>query len=238
MASAAEMNLKDQHGGPAAGQGAPPRRTIIRRPIQLTLAEIIDAALRVTRRSGVAGLMMRSLADELGVAQSAVYRYVEGRDALIELLGNAVLDTVEFPGPEMGDWSERLLRFAEGTYQILREYPGLVPRMLDNPSPASLRIVDYGVGLLREGGFSAEDAYRCFTVLSIQGSGPLLGISGDGTAPPSRQSILPSKASREGYPELAEIGDPTIDVDDIHAFGIRVLIAGFKAMAEQQGRAS
>ena len=49
----------------------------------LTRDEIGEAALRLTRREGLTSLTMRSLADELGVAASALYRHLSGRDDLI-----------------------------------------------------------------------------------------------------------------------------------------------------------
>ncbi|MGX6447054.1 TetR/AcrR family transcriptional regulator [Patulibacter sp. S7RM1-6] len=47
---------------------------------------ILDAADRVARERGAAGLTMRRLAQELGVSGMAAYRYVGGRDELGALL--------------------------------------------------------------------------------------------------------------------------------------------------------
>ena len=214
------------------GRGARARHTSPRRT-QLTRTEIVDAALRITRDSGVAALPMRRLADELGVAPSALYRHITGRDALIELLSDEVLDTNVLPGPDVGNWEARLHQFSRNTNAVLSQYPGLVPMLLDHPSPAALRIVNFAVGLLREAGYSGEDAYRAFTALTFQSAGRYIISANSNRHTPERRSILPPNASREEYPALADIADPAVDIDDAYNYASAIFLAGLQAMAER-----
>src|SRR5437764_2178772 len=48
--------------------------------------EILDAARRHLATDGAYGLSLRAVARDLGVAPSAVYRYVPGRDELLTML--------------------------------------------------------------------------------------------------------------------------------------------------------
>ena len=78
------------------------------------------------------------------------------------------------------------------------------------PSPAALRIVNFAVGLLREAGYSGEDAYRAFTALTFQSAGRYIISANSNRHTPERRSILPPNASREEYPALADIADPAV----------------------------
>src|SRR5690348_3935164 len=74
-----------------------------------TLSEddVVAAALRLTRRVGLAGMSMRALADELGVTTMAAYYHVPNKEALLDLVANAVLNGVQIPAD--GDWTDRLI---------------------------------------------------------------------------------------------------------------------------------
>ena len=50
------------------------------------LDEIRAAALDELRRTGAASLSLREVAREAGISPSGLYRYVDGRDGLLELL--------------------------------------------------------------------------------------------------------------------------------------------------------
>ncbi|GIG22864.1 TetR family transcriptional regulator [Cellulomonas chitinilytica] len=58
------------------------------------LAELLDAARTRLETDGAADLSLRAVARDLGVASSAVYRYVESRDALLTLLIIETYDAV------------------------------------------------------------------------------------------------------------------------------------------------
>ena len=198
----------------------------------LTRDEIGEAALRLTRRDGLAALTMRSLAEELGVAASALYRHISGRDDLLEMLNDAVLNTIELTTPDQGDWASRLRQFSTNVDKVLIHYPGLVPELFENPSPASLRLVDHAVSILREGGLSGEDAYRIFMIMSIQGASRFASMKGSEMR--THRSILPSKASREAYPALSDIGNPTISLDSISRLSLELLIAAVSSSTDHR----
>ncbi len=202
----------------------------------LTREEIGGAALRLTRRDGVTALTMRGLADELGVAASALYRHIKGRDDLLEMLSDAVLNTIELTTPDQGDWASRLRQFSTNVHKVLIHYPGLVPELFENPSPASLRLIDHAVSILREGGLSGEDAYRTFMIMSVQCASRISGPKGPTAS--THRSILPSKASREAYPALSDIGNPTINLDSIHTLSLELLIAGLSTFTDHHPPAS
>jgi AcrR family transcriptional regulator len=58
-------------------------------------ADIVDAALRLATRVGVAKLSMRALARELGVTPMAIYHHVPSKNALLKLLRTPARVSVE-----------------------------------------------------------------------------------------------------------------------------------------------
>ena len=85
--------------GPAASPAASPvpsvPRTARERARAEITSEILDAGRRHLATDGAAGLSLRAIARELGMASSAVYRYVASRD---ELLTRLIIDAYDSLG--------------------------------------------------------------------------------------------------------------------------------------------
>lgn len=58
----------------------------------LTHEQIAEAAIALADAEGLEAVSMRRLAERLGVATMALYRYVDSKDELLELMTNAVTD--------------------------------------------------------------------------------------------------------------------------------------------------
>jgi AcrR family transcriptional regulator len=87
---------------------------------------VLDAATRLVEEQGVAGLSMRKLAAELGVAVTSIYWHVGNREALLdELVQEMVhgLDALSASGP---DPTARVLSLAVGLRRVLRDHPHLI----------------------------------------------------------------------------------------------------------------
>lgn len=70
---------------------------------------ILDAAMRIVIEEGPRGLAMRALATELDLTPGAVYRYFDGKDAIVAALGHRTLgrysralDAAEMQARELG----------------------------------------------------------------------------------------------------------------------------------------
>ena len=89
----------DARGAPAAGRGdgtAPsvPRTARARARAEIT-REILEAGRQHLATDGAAALSLRAIARDLGMASSAVYRYVAGRD---DLLTRLIIDAYDSLG--------------------------------------------------------------------------------------------------------------------------------------------
>src|SRR5690349_17836827 len=74
----------------------------------LTQERILEGALELIARDGAKALTMRQLAAHLEVSPMAAYYYVESKEELLKLVGNAVLAEIAVPQPDAGPWERRL----------------------------------------------------------------------------------------------------------------------------------
>jgi AcrR family transcriptional regulator len=91
-------------------------------------AEILRVGKEHLARYGAAGLSLRAVARDLGLASSAVYRYVADRDALLTLLlVDAYADLARFVEQTVEDGpaepAARMRAFAEALHQWGRRHP-------------------------------------------------------------------------------------------------------------------
>lgn len=92
---------------------------------KLTVDEVVDAAIEVADRDGLAALSMRGLAQRLGLGAMTLYTYVPGRNELVVLMVDQVLGRTELPGLPDG-LRERLSLVARTQYADVRTHPWLL----------------------------------------------------------------------------------------------------------------
>ena len=85
--------------------------------------QIAQAALALVARDGLKTLNIASLAKEVGVVPSAIYRHYRGKDAVLEvvldLISQRLLENVEVVRRETPDPLERLHRLLERHVQLV-----------------------------------------------------------------------------------------------------------------------
>jgi AcrR family transcriptional regulator len=121
----------------------------VHRPV-LTHARIAEAALKIADTEGITAVSMRKLATELGVSSMTCYRYVSGKDDVIELM----LDTVRkamLLDDTAGDWRTVLRASAMRFRGVILEHPwvaDLPGRILFAPTPAFLAVSEQNLAAL------------------------------------------------------------------------------------------
>lgn len=179
----------------------------------LSRQRIVEAALLLIEERGLATLTMRQLGTSLGVEAMSLYRYVSGREALLDAVVDAVIgdlwadpDVLESP---RDGWQDFLVRLAHGVRRLATTYPQSFPLVASRPPEApwlrpplrSVEWVETFLGALLEEGFSdrgAVDAYRSFTsfLLGIL----LLEVAGKGVAITPEDDPSPGPADGDGQP--------------------------------------
>src|SRR5512143_4252593 len=110
------MTLPTSHSEPV-----PPRRGR-GRPRRIDRKKILDAAAQMSAGE----LSMPELAKHMGVSVAALYRYVGGRDQVLELLGRHAMATLELPAQDHAHWAEWMLGYAGALRGALRRFPGRI----------------------------------------------------------------------------------------------------------------
>ena len=95
--------------------------------------EIVEAALAIAQRLGVAGVTMRLLADELGVSVATAYYHVKDKAELLRLMAEATLEQVHCPSTRLAWDVRRRGRTPRGPGSISsRKSPGTEWLVLDS----------------------------------------------------------------------------------------------------------
>jgi AcrR family transcriptional regulator len=123
-------------------------------------------ALAVADDEGLGAVTMRRLARELGVEAASLYHYVSGKDEILDGLVDLVSAEIELPSRTDG-WQPAIRQRAHNTRAVLRRHPWAVALMASRttPGPATLRLLDAGIGCFREGGLSVEGAAHAISAV-------------------------------------------------------------------------
>jgi len=177
---AAERALSGRGGEPmlAAAQGNTdlvPRRA-------LDQLSILHEAVRFIDEHGVQNLTMRRLGSRLGVEAMALYRYVPGREQLLDGVVEVVMDELYTDTMASADvsatWTEYLQRMAHGVRKLALAHPQVFPLVATRPPAApwlrpplrSLRWVEsFMEGLVHHGfaGGPSVTVYRAFSTFLL-----------------------------------------------------------------------
>ena len=148
-------------------------------PGSLNRDRIIEAAIDFIDEYNLTALTMRRLGRELGVEAMSLYRYVNGREDLLEGIVDSMVSHLhlgpdaEQLGPSNG-WQSYLQWLAHHVRALAREHPNVFPLIATGhpaapwlrPPLRSLRVVEDFLTMLISRGFSDEravGAYRSFS---------------------------------------------------------------------------
>lgn len=111
---------------------------------------ITRAAIAIADEKGLAGLTMRELARRIDAGTMSLYRYLTGKDDLLELMFDEILVEEPVPAEPSGDWRADLAELARGQRRIGHRHPWSVTHVLGRPSfgPNALRRTEYSLACL------------------------------------------------------------------------------------------
>jgi len=126
-----------------------PERSQVGRPAQHTRAGITAVALDIADREGLDAVSMRRVAGELGTGAASLYRYVQTREDLLDLMTDATGAEYEFAEPT-GDWVADLVALGEQSRGILRRHPWLAGLTITRPviGPNGLTVLEHFLAVL------------------------------------------------------------------------------------------
>lgn len=142
--------------------------------------QIVRAATELISVQGVEGLTMRRVGQELGVEAMALYRYVSGREELLESVIDHLLSGVSerVEKLQFSSWQGYLQAMAHEMRQMALDHPAAFPLAASRhpaapwlrPPLRSISLVEHFLATLADAGFddtAAVDAYKLFTTFLV-----------------------------------------------------------------------
>jgi len=101
-----------------------PEHAATGRPAKRSREEITAAAIAIADQDGLDAVSMRRIAAALGTGAASLYRYVDTREDLLDLMIDSTGSQYVFTAPT-GDWLADLLSIGEQARVIMRRHPWL-----------------------------------------------------------------------------------------------------------------
>jgi AcrR family transcriptional regulator len=210
--------------------------------VPLTRERVLQAAVALADRDGVASLSMRKLARELGVEAMSLYHHVASKHALLDGMVDHVFGEIDLPAGEQG-WKEAMRQRAVSARAALRRHPWAIALMesRSTPGPANLRHHDAVIGCLRQAGFSVALTAHAYSILDAYIYGFALQEASLPFDTPEEtaevaQSIMADFPAADAYPHLAELAtqhvlQPGYSYGDEYEFGLELILDGLQRAA-------
>lgn len=203
----------------------------------LSRARILEAALDLLDREGLAAFSMRRLADELGVGTMTVYGYFRSKDELLDALvdrgARAIAEAASFTEAD-GSWRAGMRELMVALRRTLIEHPAFVELRYRHPlqTPGALTITEVGIRTLREAGFGKREAAEIYRILFVY----TFGFAAFG---PGRRSEADRAEALEAlgglpadsYPALVEVAEEAAGAmadETLYEVGLDALLDGFE----------
>ena len=185
-------------------------------------SRIAAAAISLADADGLGAVSMRKVAAALGSAPASLYRYLDSRDELLELMADAVAGELDLSRPPSGDWRADLVALAHQLRGAYRRHPwllDLVPGRV-GIGPRAVDQLEYALAALA--GLDATGAVKLEAVAMLNGIVALavrteLTSGGSAAAWSAAQAeFIGAVVSAGGHPHLAAAlaEAPTATTDD------------------------
>lgn len=211
----------------------------------LSLEGIVGAAIQLADEEGLEALSMRRVAERLGFTTMSLYRYVPGKDELIDVMLDTALGGP--PAPEVGaDWRSALARWARANRELYRRHGWLLEVTLRRPplGPNQLRWLDAALQAIAELGLEPELLLDVVVLVEqyVQGAARIeVGLAAaarrhgitDGDWGPLYAQVFARVVADERFPALSRAitaGAFGHDGRDSFEFGLQRVLDGIAAL--------
>jgi AcrR family transcriptional regulator len=224
------------------------------RPAELDVRRVVDAAVALADRDGLAGVTLPKVAAALGFTPMSLYRYVGSKDELLTLMRDAGIGVP----PELDialPWREGLRRWADSERQAYLRRPWLVRVPVSGPpsGPNQIGWMDAALSVLRDTGLDWAAKVGVLMLVSgyVAQSVQLTQDLAEGRAEDVSQATAEREYGRalvelvapERFPEAAKLFASTLfeapppDADADFTFGLEVILDGVAAAVRRaEGR--
>lgn len=207
--------------------------------VRPTRERIMAAAVDLADREGIEALTIRALAGEMGVGPMTLYHYVDGKEAVLDGMVDAVFAKIASPDPAL-PWREAVRARCISAKGVLVQHPWSVPLLESRrtPGPETLAHHEAMLACFFGGGLSTQLTAHAYAVLdayvygfSIQeASLPVQG--GEGSAELAAE--ISAAFAPDQYPSLVRFTvehamQPGYDFGISFEYGLDLLLDGLEA---------
>ena len=183
-----------------------PERAAAGRPAQRSRAEITAMALAIADREGLDAVSMRRVAAELGTGAASLYRYVETREELLDLMTDTAGAEYAPPAPS-GDWLADILALGEQSRAIYRRHRWLAALVMARPviGPNGIALMEHVLTVLRGHPAGVAAKMEAFAMLNGITAAFALQEQSDPTLQQRNAAYLAHAITSGEHPRLAEL---------------------------------
>ena len=184
-----------------------PERAATGRPATHSRDEITAAAITIADQEGLDAVSMRRVAADLGTGAASLYRYLDKREDLLDLMTDATAAEYVFTAPA-GDWLTGLLDIAEQARAIMRRHPWLPSLVITRPvlGPNGLILLEHVMKSLARHPASITVKLEAFALLT---AGTAMFVQNELSGGPGRQrrnaAYLHHALASGRHPRLAQL---------------------------------
>jgi AcrR family transcriptional regulator len=191
----------------------------------LNLERIVSAAVGVADSDGLTSLSMRRVAERLGVGAMSLYRHVQDKTELLDLMIDRVLAEVRYDedadragvGDDGAGWRSRLERVARANRAIYERHPWLLGLPASRPPLGPGVVAKYDAELHAVDGIGLSDVEMDLALTLV------LGYARDATASLLEWRSLPERSGEADDEWWARLEPHMARVlDDRYALAVRV----------------
>ncbi|MGV9859222.1 TetR/AcrR family transcriptional regulator [Gordonia sp. NPDC003425] len=210
----------------------------------LTVRDIGRTAAAIADRSGWEAVTMKAIADELGMTTMSLYRYVDSKEDVLEILAEEAYGRADPALTASGSWRDRITAWARAAVDGFRTHPWLATLPLSRPpmGPNVLSWTNTGLQAFDETALSGQQKLNALLVVDgfvrqhVRQS-TQLGMFPTPTATaaePAYEALVGAVIDAESMPSLAAavrsaMAEATPD-DDFFAeqfdFGLSIVLDG------------
>ncbi|MEO8702068.1 MAG: TetR/AcrR family transcriptional regulator C-terminal domain-containing protein [Kofleriaceae bacterium] len=169
----------------------------------LTRETILDAAIVILDRDGMAGLSMRRLGAAVGVEAMSLYNHVPNKDALLDGIHERILLSLDAP-IHARTWQSFVRQHALALHRALLAHPNAIPLFATRPAAttASVDRLERYLEVLSRAGFKANDALSIVQLVAQLVVGHTMWMNGVELLHPDRELELGIDALIHGFARL------------------------------------
>ncbi|MDT0309381.1 TetR/AcrR family transcriptional regulator [Streptomyces sp. DSM 44917] len=214
----------------------------------LSLDRVVATAVEIADAEGVAAVSMRRVAERLGVTTMSLYRYVPGKDDLVDLMfemATGLPDDAAWPE----DWRGGLAAFARASRALLLARPWMLDVPISAPpmGPNNLAWMEAALSRLARTGLDEGEMVGVLSILSgytffeagqqlaMSRAAPRTGV-GYSEWGQAYAAMLERVAGDGRYPTLARVaraggfGDERSGPEEDFEYGLSFILDGVEAL--------